>query len=278
MNPRFLAAAVAALGLTCLPAYADVINITTPTSTATTTAAIGGTVQLASTQLGTGSGVLNPFLTTQANGSSTTEQGYNTGLGGNSPDFDTKRSGGGVTKQLNFSDLGTKVINGVSYVGFYLDANQTGSAPLISLNQVQIFQSKIDRMDGTATPATATTPAALGFSGSQTTEVFRLNNSSDPNYHQIVVDSSLGPGSGDGDLFFYVPASDFNVSLGNFIIFYTEFGTPPGSDPTNDGFEEWGTVSGAAPLPGVPAPANLILAATGIAPLGLFGWLRRRKS
>jgi hypothetical protein len=244
----------------------------------------------------TGSGLFDPFLTVQNNGN---EMGYNTSLGGSNPNFDAKRAIGGVTAALSLSGLklvsaaATGIPGLTSAAGYYvfrLDINTAGGPGdnLMTLNQVQIFQSTADRNDGTVTGGVSTwTDTAhapvLSFpsvAGVSTTEVFRLNNATDTfpvssgTATQVLLNGNFHQGSGEFDMLLFVDASSFNPAKGNNLLFFSQFGTPPSGNATTDGFEEWSALAG----PGgavVPVPPTAVLALAGMIPLGM-GALRRR--
>jgi hypothetical protein len=197
------------------------------------TAAFGGTfiVQGAVPQ-STGTGVIDPFLRIHSN--STSEQGYNTSLG--TPEDDVA---GNFTRALLLSDLKSITINGVAYYLFTLDANQSGNDP-ISVDQIQIFQANLDVNDGAiTTAATSTTPPLISFSDASL--AFRMNDAV-TGFNDIEVNSNNG--SGSGDLFLFVPVTDFDQTK-KYIIFYSQLGVPGGFAQT-DGFEEWAALQGTA--------------------------------
>lgn len=250
---------------------ADIIDLMTAGNTGTAAGAIGGDffVQQIPDQ-STGTGTIHSFVRIQQTGS---EQGYNTDLRPVSFDENTSPT---FTRHLSLSLVPIVTINGTAYRQFLLDINQTSNNPFLSLNQLQIFQSVADRNDGTAsTPSAGNAPVAAFGAGS--TEIFRMNNSGDPNFTEIQMDYSLNSGSGSGDMFLYVPDADFNALFGDCVILYSQFGNPCGEFSSNDGFEEWAVLLNGPGNP-TPAPAGVVLLGLGGALTGLYTWRKRRQA
>jgi hypothetical protein len=62
----------------------------------------------------------------------------------------------------------------------------------------------------------------------------------------VILDASRNHGSGSGDMYAYIPTSDFAGSKTNdFVYLYAHFGN---TDASQGGFEEWALVN-AAPIP-----------------------------
>jgi len=270
-----IAATVAALLLAPLYARATVIDLTTTgASSGLVTSANGVTYQV--DQVGpqpTGTGVIDPFLRIQASGN---EQGYNTSL---STPFDDKASG--YTRALNLSEIPIVNIGGVNYRQFLLDINEDsgGNHELLSLNQIQIFQSATDRDDGVlSSTASNTNTAVLGFSSPTLTPIFQLNNSPATGSTEIRLNYALNSGSGSGDMFLYVADAAFDPNT-SFVILYSQFGDPNGFASSSDGFEEWATLKpeGTPPVSPIPEPGTMALALTGALGFGLAGFRRFRR-
>jgi hypothetical protein len=245
---------------------ADVIDLTAAGNSGTRTVTLGGTfiVQQIPDQ-STGTGVIDPFVRMGSN--STNEQGYNTG--GRPLQFD-ENSSPNFTRDLHLSTIPIVNIGGTNYRQFLLDINQTGTSPLLSLNQIQIFQSTSSRLDAALTVSSVPT---LQF-GSGATEIFRMNTTADR--HEILMNYSLNSGSGSGDMFLYVPDADFDPSI-DFVLLYSEFGDMLGGSGANDGFEEWSTLTAQGPG-AVPAPAGVVLLGIGAGLTGLLRWRKNRSA
>ena len=204
----------------------------------------------------TGTGVIDPFLRVQADGS---EQGYNTS--GGTP-FDEKP--GIWTHDIQFSDLKTTAVslNGVSYYQLLLDVNEPGgSTSLISLDQLQFYTSAVGSK-------TTTDLASLG------TLRWSLDGAGDS---YILLDAARNYGSGSGDMLAYIPTSAFaGVSDSDYIYMFTRFGDQMSADGTTEGgFEEWSLVHNMSPVPEMSALFPILGLVSAVACTQL---LRRRRS
>lgn len=252
-------------------ASATTIDLTTGGS-GSGTGALGGNF-LASwvDQTSTGSGVIDPFLRLQNGGN---EQGYNTSIG---TPLDDKP--GGFTRPLTLSEIPIVNLGGVDYRQFLLDIKEDQGADdeLLSLNQIQIFQSIGDQSHASLSAATVASQAVIGFAA-PANEIFRMNNAN--GNLEIRLNSSLNTGNGAGDMFLYVPDADFNPAFSN-IILYSQFGMPSGFASSSAGWEEWSVVKpqvDTTPFSAqaVPEPASLLLLGTGLCLIARRA--RRRKS
>ncbi|HZI50204.1 MAG TPA: PEP-CTERM sorting domain-containing protein [Terriglobia bacterium] len=243
-------------------AQAETINLATGNS-GSAGASIGGTFQaIWVDQQSTGTGVIDSFVRIQAQEN---EEGYNTSAG---TPMDTL--GGNFTHSLQLSAVPIVTVGGTQYREFLLDVNQTGADPLISLNQVQIFLSAA-QAPANLTSA-GTNPPILTFAGA--TEIFRMSGVGAVD--EIILDASRNSGSGSGDMLLYVPNSNFTGAATQFVTLYSQFGTPPGANDSNAGFEEWAVREGVAPPP-VPEPTSLILLGLGFVGVGAIARARARR-
>jgi VPDSG-CTERM motif len=201
----------------------------------------------------TGTGVIDPFLREQNNGS---EQGINTSIP--MPPFDDKP--GPFTHDLLVSQLMPTMFMGTSYYMFSLDANQEHNGP-ISLINFELFVT---------TGAPISTAAGLMSLVSSGTPSFNMNGGGS----QFRVDITSQTGSGSGDMFVLVPVSDIGTS-GNLYL-YAQFGADANGNgfPSDDGFEEWSASEGTPTNGGVPDGGSTVLMLGGA--LCLFGLINRK--
>ena len=111
------------------------------------TAGAQGTVNGALFQQGSvqpaGSGVIDAFVRIHGLGGAGTEQGYNTDA--RPLQFDENKSPT-FTRSIQLSDVPEVTIGGVAYRVFLLDINQKSSQPLVSLDQLRLFEhTKVTR-------------------------------------------------------------------------------------------------------------------------------------
>ena len=107
-----------------------------------------------------------------------------------------------------------------------------GSKSLISLDQLQFYTSKV----GSQTTSNVGSLGTLRYT-------FSSGDS-------VILDASRNHGSGSGDMYAYIPTSDFAGSkTSDFVYLYAHFGN---TDASQAGFEEWALVN-AAPIPEINA-------------------------
>lgn len=222
--------------------------------TAGGTQTVGGAIFATTTQQTTGTGVIEPFLRLQANGS---ETGLNSNENGANILADTK-AGSDWTKDITLGQLGTTVIGATSYYTFLLDINQTNNNPLLSLDTFQLYTRPTSITDGNQDTLLAVqTGGTLRYNMDATDSVTFLLN------------YDLNAGSGSGDLFVYVPVFG---APSDFLYLYTQFGNFGETYQSNDGFEEWATTKSQGRVPDGGSTAALL--GIGLVALGL---IRRKR-
>ena len=200
-----------------------------------------------------GTGVFEPFLTLQNNG---TEQGYNSSEG----NFDTKREPV-WNHEIRFSDMQQTTINGTAYFGFAIDVNEPngGGKTDISLTDLRIWTS--------ATVQNSTSTDKNGnFNGSLGTLRYDLGNN-------VIVYDDQHKGSGESDINVYIPVSFFAGTSGNdYVYMYQQWGNADAM--TEGGFEETRLIAGITPVPEMSALFPIVGL---IVAVGSTHILRRRK-
>jgi hypothetical protein len=169
-----------------------------------TSGTLNGALYLRASIAPAGSGVLDSFVRINAGGSQEFEQGYNTDLRplqydeNNSPTF---------TRSLMLSAVPTVVPGGPCPAGcreFILDINQTVADPLLTLNRMVVSLRSAGNLAG----ATVPDGSRLGAAGSLFPEADTIVYDSLAG-NQIQLDYSLESGSGNGDMFLYIPNAAF---------------------------------------------------------------------
>jgi len=253
----------------------------------------GGTVQLSNgaillagpTEGSVGSGVIDPFLRVQSNG---TEQGFNTDAAVNTltcPTFggttNCDDKGGTFTHSTLTSDFGqitNPVINGTTYTGtfvrFLLDVNQVDSDSLITLDEVSLYNGTTGSPTSLAGAGTNTfnLSTAASCTAGQTSLCSTSATGSGIN---VNIDYGLNSGSGNGyDMLLYVPTSALGtIGSTRFLTLYTALGIP---NDTNDGFEEWARITGDTST--VPEPIYLWLLIAGAGLVFVNDYRRKRNA
>jgi hypothetical protein len=171
-------------------------------------------------------------------------------------------------RDVTLGDFAVTNVGGVDVFTFVLDINQNKPDPILSLDHVSIFIG-----DGSLTgyDAGADTLGGVGAAWAMSADDL------------ITLDYTLAAGSGRGDMFLYVPVSEFaNFGTDDHLQLYSSFGDP---DNNNDGFEEWsylsctrneGTTCFTPPPPPTDTPEPGTLALLGLGLIGL-GMGRRKR-
>jgi hypothetical protein len=177
-----------------------------------------------------GSGVFRPFLRLQADA---IEQGINT----DGPLLMNELTSRQFTHALQLSDVPESTIGGAKYREFVLDLNQSGTQPLISLDELRLFVAKTGNLDYNA--------ATQQLTGGQAA-VYDLGN------NWVELNAGLHPGLGTADAVVYVPSALFGSDPATYVYLYSKFGVNYGA---NGGFEQWTEATTPAAAASIPAPA-----------------------
>jgi hypothetical protein len=180
-----------------------------------------------------GSGVIDSFVRIHALGGGGQEQGYNTSA---RPLQFNENSSPTFTRNLQLSQVPLVTIGTTNYRVFLLDVNQKSSAPLVSLDQLQIFLG---------TSGNATGYASRQLTGAKLIFDLNPNDGTDGNY--VELDARLSHGSGSSDMNLCLPDSLFAGTSGDpYVYLFSRFGDHFG---THGGYEEWAVshLTGAAP-------------------------------
>lgn len=189
----------------------------------------------------TGTGVIDPFLRIQANG---TEHGFNNNVNKFTLD-DVAKGGQTYNHDIQLSHVPVVTLGGKAYYQFLLDINQNSanSIPpgnLLSMHEMEIWLK--------STPITTlSNPKGVysDLSGSGAVKSYDLDLGADGD-SVVELNYDLNPGSGAGDMFAYVPVSALGGDLTQYVYLYSAFGNPNSS---NDGFEEWATLQAGGSVP-----------------------------
>jgi len=274
-SKRLFAAAAAIALLAPLGARANIVlNMTT---TGAQQADLNGAIYAQTDAQPTGTGNIRSFVRVQQTQSDTkfSEEGYNTDR--RPVQFD-EYTDPNFTRSVLITQVPVVSILGVDYRQFLLDINQNnGNGNLLSLNRVEIYLTDNPSITGFDPNA----PVGTGF-GSSANLVYSLDGGLNGD-GRVELDYDLNGGSGEGDMFLYVRNDLFLSAFdgsGINVVLYSQFGTPPGPNSTNDGFEEWATL-GVGPTLQIletPEPASLAMALSGAIPLGLWVVRRRKRA
>src|SRR5215204_1472696 len=145
-------------------ANASIVDLINGNTGTITTAPYGSSRFDYMDQQPTGTGVIDPFLRIQSNG---TEQGYNTsGVNPQTP-FDDKA--GIWTHDLRMSDLDVVTIGNQTYFKFLLDINEDmgHKDELLSLDRLQIYTTSVGSQTTTTLNNAGTVNQTLGLASAQ---------------------------------------------------------------------------------------------------------------
>jgi len=222
-----------------------------------------------------GTGVLDPFLRIQQNG---TEQGYNTTLA-NAGQLPFEEKFGNWTHDLPFSAL--QIVNGAYNFGLDIgepvSTAQGAQQSLLSLDGLKLY---VTNTPGQSSDSVAGNGDANGILGTLLWDMDALAD----NYILLDANRDGNPGNGVSDMLMQVPTSVFaNVTSSQYIILWSRFGLQNAANAGSESFgtfEEWahlgtGDDGGGGGGGNIPEPASLLLMGAGL--VG-FGLARRRKS
>lgn len=205
----------------------------------------------------TGTGVFEPFLTIDANGQTSTatktiEQGYNTD-GFSGMYLDQLRPQ--WNERLTFGSLAPLSINGKTYFGFELDANEPGgNKSVISVDNIRIYTSASDntaavkgdisKLNNLGTLRWALNDPLNNANGTfNITDWIKLDASQE---NVEAGNSNSNGGSGKSDMIIYIPATAFaGAKATDYVWFYNLNGVHYTVDKdlaAQSGYEEWRAV------------------------------------
>ena len=225
-----------------------------------------------------GTGVLDPFLRVQNNG---TEQGYNT-TQPNAGALPFEDKFGIWTHDVLFSSL--QIVNGVYNfvldIGEPVSENQNqGQQSLLSLDGLKLYVSATPGQNSSSVDGNGD---ANGILGALLWDMDALAD----NYILLDANRDGNPGNGVSDMLMQVPTSVFANVDGNatpYFILWSRFGLQNAANVGSESFgtfEEWahlgeGNGGGGGGGGNIPEPGVLLLMGAGLIGLGLA---RRRKS
>jgi hypothetical protein len=251
-NLRFVGIALVAFAALTTQSQAAMLDLTSAGSSGD----INGATFLTEDIAPTGSGNIMSFvrLKETKEGGTAIESGYNTD---GRPTYYQENSSPTFTHSLLLTDVPLVDMDDTLFYEFGLDINQDGSNPLLSLDAVQIYLYTVGDYKGDV--------SGLG------SPLYDLGD------NWIALNYDLGAGSGQGDMYAYIPKSlfDLHAGDGNYVYLFSMFGNQGGDYANNDGYEEWFVRENVTPPPPppVPAPAAVVLGMLG---MSVAGWRLRR--
>ncbi len=264
---RFMGIVLLVLTAWATQSQADIVDLTTTGASGT----IDGAYFLQADVAPAGSGNLDSFVRIKGGD---VVQGYNTSWRpvaydeNTSPTFTHSLALSGVPIVPSSSITAIPDLPKGDYYEFILDINQENKAPLLSLDALQIFQLD-DAYPHYTTGPNAGDSLLLADLAAEGTLAYDLGAD-----NWIKLNYALEAGSGNGDMYAYIPVDNFNDKI-PYVFLYSMFGDQGGAYANNDGYEEW-AVRGEIlppPPPVVPAPAAVVLGMLG---MSVAGWRLRR--
>ena len=234
----------------------------------------------------TGTGIFDPFLSIDPvgpNSGGIWELGYNFDYSSSQPALYDEVTGGDRTHTLLLSTVpklwvdttGDGLVDDL-YREFRIDVNQSGNAPL-TLDTLKIYQSSDDVLDPLHGPLYGY-DSSTGLLGG----VAPIYDMGDDDWVRMAGQH----GSGSGDMRVLILDSLFDPAK-PYVQMYSVMGDVPWTlitDPnrfeyaSNDGFEEWGVITGdQPPTPLIPEGSSILLALSSLPTVGMLGWLRRKR-
>jgi hypothetical protein len=265
-NLRFVGVVLVALTAWASVGQASMLDLTTSGSSGS----INDAGFLQADVAPAGSGNLDSFVRIKGKD---VEEGYNTSWRPVAYDENTSPT---FTHSLSLNSVpivssSSLAISGLptgDYYEFILDINQENKHPLLSLDALQIFQLN-DAYPHYTTGPYAGDSLKLDDLAAAGTLAYDLGED-----NWIALNYSLEAGSGNGDMYAYIPVDNFDGAI-PYVFLYSMFGNQGGDYANNDGYEEW-AVRGEIlppPPPVVPVPGAVVLGMLG---MSVAGWRLRR--